>query len=534
MLGVVADHLAAGAAPSAGPGPRAAGPHAAGVVGRAGRRAGRLATIAGRLHPGRRGATAAGPAHRRAGGGRRAPTTTSASIDQRRHGHARLRRRATWCGSPTTAAERRPAVPARRRWPVDARHDLRPGRHRDRSPARWPTGWSRCSVGWPPLAPGRAHRRDRPLPGRRGGPPGLDPGPRRRRPARRSLGTVVTIASPAPGHRPGHRSGRAGGAPGRRAGAAGAPPAAGGLDSTPTATSLAQLSETSDRGARSCASRCPPACTSLSIGASGDLDRPLGADRGRRGPTSDLVHLVGSATPTADCPARRRPPARSPWPAPAWARPAWAWPRASPMVVTSHLVAQSEDALGADLALATGREPELPGRQVGPAAGRPYDGRPARIPGRVRRDQPGPSPSPPGPSHGRPHGRWVRASPNRWEGDTTMAPVVTMRQLLEAGVHFGHQTRRWNPKMKRFIYGERNGIYIIDLQQTLGRIETAYTLRPRPRRRRRHGPVRRHQEAGPGPGPVLRREVRHAVRQRALAGRHAHQLRDHLQARRRR
>jgi small subunit ribosomal protein S2 len=52
--------------------------------------------------------------------------------------------------------------------------------------------------------------------------------------------------------------------------------------------------------------------------------------------------------------------------------------------------------------------------------------------------------------------------------------VVTMKQLLEAGVHFGHQTRRWNPKMKRFIFGERNGIYIIDLQQTLERIEKAY------------------------------------------------------------
>ena len=52
--------------------------------------------------------------------------------------------------------------------------------------------------------------------------------------------------------------------------------------------------------------------------------------------------------------------------------------------------------------------------------------------------------------------------------------VVTMKQLLEAGVHFGHQTRRWNPKMKRFIFGERNGIYIIDLQQTLERIDTAY------------------------------------------------------------
>ena len=57
-------------------------------------------------------------------------------------------------------------------------------------------------------------------------------------------------------------------------------------------------------------------------------------------------------------------------------------------------------------------------------------------------------------------------------------PVVTMRQLLEAGVHFGHQTRRWNPKMKRFIFGERNGIYIIDLQQTLTRIEDAYTGSP--------------------------------------------------------
>jgi small subunit ribosomal protein S2 len=53
--------------------------------------------------------------------------------------------------------------------------------------------------------------------------------------------------------------------------------------------------------------------------------------------------------------------------------------------------------------------------------------------------------------------------------------VVTMRQLLEAGVHFGHQTRRWNPKMRRFIFGERNGIYIIDLNQTLERIETAYS-----------------------------------------------------------
>ncbi|KUP96314.1 30S ribosomal protein S2 [Thermobifida cellulosilytica] len=55
-----------------------------------------------------------------------------------------------------------------------------------------------------------------------------------------------------------------------------------------------------------------------------------------------------------------------------------------------------------------------------------------------------------------------------------MATVVTIRQLLESGVHFGHQTRRWNPKMKRFIFTERNGIYIIDLQKSLSYIDRAY------------------------------------------------------------
>lgn len=52
--------------------------------------------------------------------------------------------------------------------------------------------------------------------------------------------------------------------------------------------------------------------------------------------------------------------------------------------------------------------------------------------------------------------------------------VISMKQLLEAGVHFGHQTRRWNPKMAEFIYTERNGIYIIDLQKTVRKIEEAY------------------------------------------------------------
>ena len=55
-------------------------------------------------------------------------------------------------------------------------------------------------------------------------------------------------------------------------------------------------------------------------------------------------------------------------------------------------------------------------------------------------------------------------------------PVISMKQLLEAGVHFGHQPRRWNPKMKEYIFTERNGIYIIDLQKTVKKIEEAYNF----------------------------------------------------------
>ncbi|RLQ95717.1 30S ribosomal protein S2 [Falsibacillus albus] len=54
--------------------------------------------------------------------------------------------------------------------------------------------------------------------------------------------------------------------------------------------------------------------------------------------------------------------------------------------------------------------------------------------------------------------------------------VISMKQLLEAGVHFGHQTRRWNPKMKKYIFTERNGIYIIDLQKTVRKVEEAYNF----------------------------------------------------------
>ena len=54
--------------------------------------------------------------------------------------------------------------------------------------------------------------------------------------------------------------------------------------------------------------------------------------------------------------------------------------------------------------------------------------------------------------------------------------VITMKQLLEAGVHFGHQTRKWNPKMKKYIFAARNDIHIIDLQLTVGLVEKAYNF----------------------------------------------------------
>lgn len=55
-------------------------------------------------------------------------------------------------------------------------------------------------------------------------------------------------------------------------------------------------------------------------------------------------------------------------------------------------------------------------------------------------------------------------------------PVASMRELLESGIHFGHQTRRWNPKMRKYIFGQRNGIYIIDLQKTVRQLRKAYQV----------------------------------------------------------
>ena len=74
---------------------------------------------------------------------------------------------------------------------------------------------------------------------------------------------------------------------------------------------------------------------------------------------------------------------------------------------------------------------------------------------------------------------------------------VTMKELLEAGVHFGHQTKRWNPKMKPYIFGARNGIYIIDLQRTVRMFKTAYDFVVDTVGQRQIGPVCGYQKAGP-------------------------------------
>ena len=105
--------------------------------------------------------------------------------------------------------------------------------------------------------------------------------------------------------------------------------------------------------------------------------------------------------------------------------------------------------------------------------------------------------------------------------------VVSMKALLEAGVHFGHQTRRWNPKMAPYIYTERNGIYIIDLQKTVKKLEEAYNF------------VRQLSESGQsllfvGTKKQAQEAIKeealrcdHVLCQRPLAGRHDDQLQDH-------
>ena len=101
-----------------------------------------------------------------------------------------------------------------------------------------------------------------------------------------------------------------------------------------------------------------------------------------------------------------------------------------------------------------------------------------------------------------------------------------MKDLLEAGVHFGHQTKRWNPKMKEYIFGERNGIYIIDLNKTVEAVPRRRRVRDQPGRRRQDDALRRHQ--APGPGRHCRRSpaLRHVLREPALAWRASDELHD--------
>ena len=105
--------------------------------------------------------------------------------------------------------------------------------------------------------------------------------------------------------------------------------------------------------------------------------------------------------------------------------------------------------------------------------------------------------------------------------------VISMKQLLEAGVHFGHQTRRWNPKMAQYIFTERNGIYIIDLQKTVRKIDEAYAFVRDCGHGRQERPVRRHEEAGAGVHRDRGQALQHVLCQQPLAGRHADQLPHH-------
>ena len=103
-------------------------------------------------------------------------------------------------------------------------------------------------------------------------------------------------------------------------------------------------------------------------------------------------------------------------------------------------------------------------------------------------------------------------------------PQVTMRQMLEAGVHFGHQTRYWNPKMGPYIFGARGKIHIINLEKTLPLFTDAMNFISAHRAEARHHPVRRHQALGARIDQGRSRALRHAVHDAALAGRHADQL----------
>ena len=104
---------------------------------------------------------------------------------------------------------------------------------------------------------------------------------------------------------------------------------------------------------------------------------------------------------------------------------------------------------------------------------------------------------------------------------------IGIKELLDSGVHFGHQTKRWNPKMKPFIFDARNGIHIIDLSKTLAQLEAACGVSGRHRSQGRQGRLRRHQKAGAAVRQGHREGMRPVLRHRALARRHAHQFQHH-------
>ena len=89
--------------------------------------------------------------------------------------------------------------------------------------------------------------------------------------------------------------------------------------------------------------------------------------------------------------------------------------------------------------------------------------------------------------------------------------VISMKQLLEAGVHFGHQTRRWNPKMAEYIYTERNGIYIIDLQKSVGKVDEAYQAVSDIAAEGGTDPLRRNKETGSGCNQDRSRTLRNVL-----------------------
>ncbi len=99
-----------------------------------------------------------------------------------------------------------------------------------------------------------------------------------------------------------------------------------------------------------------------------------------------------------------------------------------------------------------------------------------------------------------------------------------MKELLEAGVHFGHQVKRWHPKMKKYIFGERNGIYIIDLQKTVKGLEEAYNFVKRRHHVRGARPFCRHKEAIAGRHKGRGTEIGRFLCEPALARRHADKL----------